>query len=87
VQSLSNPRGVSPAVFLANKRPPSNITYRRITSQFFVVSSFKGDKVFYDRCNFSDRLIHCVLINYPAGEKSRWDDVVTRISHTLTANK
>jgi hypothetical protein len=32
------------------------------------VSSYKGGKVWYDRCNFSGRLVHCVLINYPAEE-------------------
>ena len=87
VQSLSNTSGISPAAFLANKHPPSDITYRRITPQFFVVSSFKGDKIWYDRCNFSDRFIHCVLINYPAAEKRQWDEIVTRISNTLTADK
>ncbi len=27
--------------------------------------------------------MNCVLLNYPAAEKRQWDDVVTRISHTL----
>jgi hypothetical protein len=87
VQSLSNTRGVSPAAFLAKKHPPSDIVYRRVTPQFFVVSSFKGDKIWYDRCNFADRFIHCVLINYPAAEKRQWDEIVTRISNTLTADE
>jgi hypothetical protein len=25
------------------------------------------------------------LLNYPANEKRRWDDVVTQISHTLAS--
>ena len=54
--------------FLAKKHPP-RIQYKRVTSRFFVVSSYKGDKVWYDRCNFSGRLVHCVLINYPAEEE------------------
>jgi hypothetical protein len=87
VQSLSNTHGISPAAFLANKHPPSDITYKRVTPQFFVVSSFKRDKIWYDRCNFSDRFIHCVLLNYPAAEKRQWDEIVTRVSHTLTADK
>jgi hypothetical protein len=51
-----------------------------------VVSSFKGDKIWYDRCNFSARFIHCVLINYPADEKREWDGIVTRISNTLSGD-
>src|SRR5213075_908388 len=83
IQSVPN-TGDSPASFLAKKHPPPRIVYRRITPKFFVVSSFKGDKIWYDRCNFADRFIHCVLINYPASEKREWDATVTRISRTLT---
>jgi hypothetical protein len=28
---------------------------------------------------------NCVLINYPADEERQWDDIVTRISHTLAS--
>ncbi|WP_314952697.1 hypothetical protein [Bradyrhizobium cosmicum] len=75
--------GESPAAFLARKNPPSGIIYKRVTPRFFVVSSVKRDTIWYDRCNFSGRYVHCVLINYPAAEKRRWDSVVTRISNTL----
>jgi hypothetical protein len=84
VQSAPNASGDSPAVFLAKKRPPANIIYKRVTPSFFVVSSIKGDKIWYDRCNFSGRFVHCVLLNYPASEKRQWDGVVTRISHSLS---
>jgi hypothetical protein len=47
------------------------------------VSSYKGDKVWYDLCNFSARWVDCVLINYPAREEHDWDDIVTRISLSL----
>jgi hypothetical protein len=55
-----------------------------VTPRFFAVSSYKGDKVWYDRCNFSRGLVHCVLINYPAREEHAWDDIVTRISLSLS---
>ena len=58
-------------------------TPRAWPPRFFAVSSYKGDKVWYDRCNFSSGLIHCVLINYPANEERDWDDIVTRISLSL----
>jgi hypothetical protein len=80
VQSVPNDAGDSPAVFLAKKNPPSNIVYKRVTPRFFVVSSFRNGKIWYDRCNFAKRFTNCVLINYPAAEKRQWDSVVTRIS-------
>ncbi|RXH13942.1 hypothetical protein [Bradyrhizobium guangzhouense] len=84
VQAVRRQQGISPAAFLATKQPPSGIVYKRIASNFFVVSSIKRDKIWYDRCNFTSRFVHCVLINYPAAEKRQWDGVVTRISHSLS---
>lgn len=83
VQAVENQQGLSPAEFLAGKKPPQGIIYKRITPTFFVVSSIKRDKIWYNRCNFSQRFVHCVLINYPASQKQRWDAVVTRISRSL----
>ena len=83
VEATPNVSNDSPAAFLAKKHPPARIQYKRTTPRFFAVSSYKGDKVWYDRCNFSSGLIHCVLINYPANEERDWDDIVTRISLSL----
>jgi hypothetical protein len=85
VQSVSNDAGYSPSEFLAKKRPPPGVVYKRITPRFFVVSSVRGDTIWYDRCNFVGRNVNCVLINYPAAEKRQWDGVVTRISNTLAS--
>ena len=86
VQSVRNTEGDTPATFLAKKHPPRNIQYKRVAPRFFAVSSYKDDKVWYDRCNFSQRFIHCVLINYPAREEHDWDDIVTRISLSLSGS-
>jgi len=85
VQSIENVGHDTPAAFLAKKHPPSNIVYKRVTDNFFVVSSFRNNSIWYDRCNFASRFINCVLVNYPAAEKRQWDGVITRISHTLSA--
>ena len=85
VQSVPNEAGDSPAIFLARKNPPADIVYKRVTPRFFVVSSFRNDMIWYNRCNFAGRFMNCVLINYPAAEKRQWDSVVTRISNTLTS--
>ncbi|QOZ28546.1 hypothetical protein [Bradyrhizobium sp. CCBAU 51753] len=84
IQAAPNVSNDSPAAFLAKKHPPARIQYKRVTSRFFAVSSYKGDKIWYDRCNFSSGLVHCVLINYPANEEHDWNSIVTRISLSLS---
>jgi hypothetical protein len=84
VHSIRNDANDTPAVFLTKKHPPPGIVYRRITPSFFVVSSFRNGLIWYDRCNFAGLFVTCVLINYPAAEKRRWDAVVTRISNSLS---
>jgi hypothetical protein len=83
VQSISNQANDAPADFLAKRKPPSDIIYKKVTSRFFVFSSINHGKIWYNRCNRVAGYMNCVLINYPAGEKRQWDDVVTRISKSL----
>jgi hypothetical protein len=88
IQAIPNPAGEPPATFLAKMQPPSGIVYKRVTPDFFVVSSVRNGKIWYDRCNRSSGAgsggyMNCILINYPAAEKPQWDGVVTRISHSL----
>ena len=83
VQSVPNPGNDSPGAFLAKQQPPAGIIYKRITSDFFVVSSVRKDRIWYNRCNRGNGTMNCVLINYPVAEKRQWDAVVTRISRTL----
>lgn len=87
IQATANRSGETPAAFLARMHPPQRIQYKRVTSRFFVVSSYRGDAVWYDRCNFAGRFVHCVLINYPAREEHAWDGIVTRISLSLSGEK
>jgi hypothetical protein len=84
ILAAANTSHDSPAAFLARRHPPPRIQYKRVTPRFFAVSSYKGDKVWYDRCNFAREMVHCVLISYPAREERDWDDTVTRISLSLS---
>ena len=83
VQSVPNPENDSPATFLAKRRPPADIQYRRVTPRFFAVSSIRNGRTCYNRCNRANEYMNCVLINYPAAEERQWDAVVTRISLSL----
>ena len=83
VQSIPNTANDSTAGFLQKQRPPAGIVYKRITPNFFVVSSIRNGRIWYDRCNRSGSYMNCILINYPAAEKRQWDGIVTRISYSL----
>ena len=86
VQSRRNADADRPSDFLKKhfELPQSATVYSRVGSDFFVVSGFHRSNIWYDRCNFVGSYVHCVALNYPASEKREWDDVVTRISNTLT---
>ena len=64
---------------------PSKLDYIRVTSSFFAVSKYKGDRVLYRRCNFERQpaRMHCIDLSYPAREERAWDQTVTRISRSL----
>ena len=83
LQSVPNPEKDSPATFLAKRRPPAGIQYKRVTPRFFAVSSIRNGRTWYNRCNRVNEYMNCVLINYPAAEEREWDAVVTRISLSL----
>ena len=83
LQSVPNPENDSPATFLAKRRPPAGIQYKRVTPRFFAVSSIRNGRTWYNRCNRVNEYMNCVLINYPAAEEREWDAVVTRISLSL----
>jgi hypothetical protein len=84
--ALPNRAGRTPAEFMAEefRLPLASATYRRISANMLAVSGFRGDQIFYVRCNFGRRDLHCVSLNYPAREKRNWDAAVTRISHSLS---
>ena len=83
LQSIPNPDNDLPATFLAKKRPPAGIQYKRVTPRFFAVSSIRNGRTWYNRCNRVNEYMNCILINYPAEEERQWDAVVTRISLSL----
>jgi hypothetical protein len=67
-----------------------NLDYRRVTDRFFAISGIKAGQTFYSRCNFAAaprNLMHCILLVYPARENRAWDQIVTRISLSLHAER
>ena len=86
IYAIDNEAGETPGAFMRRRfqLPASSAVYRRVTSRVLAVSGFRGDQIWYTRCNFSASRVNCVALNYPAREKRAWDAVVTRISKTLS---
>jgi len=82
--SLANPERYSPRAYLRKNLlvPPSSLIYRRVTEQFFVMSSIRQGRIFYSRCNFAGD-IHCIFLEYPQADKLAWDPIVSRVSYSL----
>ena len=82
--SLPNAEKDSPARYLRKNLivPPESLIYRRVTEQFFVMSSIREGRIFYSRCNFLLG-IHCIYLEYPQEEKRAFDAIVTRVSTSL----
>jgi hypothetical protein len=82
--SLDNPERDSPRAYLRKNLmvPPESLIYRRVTEQFFVMSSIRQGRIFYSRCNFGSR-IHCIYLEYPQDEKLAFDPIVMRVSYSL----
>lgn len=83
IRAVPNPTNDSPAIFLEKMQPPARMQYKRVTPNFFAVSSIRDGRTWYNRCNRVRGFMNCVLINYPAAEERQWDNVVTRISLSL----
>jgi hypothetical protein len=85
--TVRNPESATPASFLKTrmKEQASALDYLRVARGFFAASRYRGDKILYQRCNFSTGrgTIHCIDLEYPAREKRAWDATVTRISRSL----
>lgn len=76
----------TPKSYLENYVDQQGVSYRRVTSRYYVVSGVRDGSIFYQRCNFSadrDGIIDCLNVSYPIQEKAAWDSIVARLSQSL----
>ena len=84
----ANPKSL-PLDRLARQAANIPVSYRRVTSKFFVLSGIRRGTIFYRRCNagrHSMRLA-CFDIAYPQTERRKWDNIVTRMSRSLRSEE
>lgn len=65
----------------------SNVTYKLLNSNNFVVSGIENGRIFYRKMLFrksgETEIFYTVTIEYPASQKNLMDAVVTRISRSF----
>lgn len=80
----------SPSFYVEKHFNKPEVTYKSTKWPSFIVSGARKDEAFYYRCNFSiiiNGILDCMEMRYPAGEKARWEPIVTRISTSLRAGE
>jgi hypothetical protein len=86
VHAMHNVEADTPQRYLDKYLDDKNVSFRRVTPNFFAVSGRNGADIYYRRCNFAgleDGTIHCFEISYPAAEKAAFDPIVERIGKSL----
>lgn len=61
------------------------ITYRRLSSSWFVISGYRGDDIFYTRVDLActGHRWHVAELTYPRAKKTNMDAEVAHVSYTL----
>jgi len=83
IYGTNNLEAETPEVYVTRHVNLDDVTFKRVTSDYYVVSGSRGANIYYERCNFpNDAVLNCFYIAYPAREKAH-GTTVTRISHSL----
>lgn len=66
-------------------RPSEQITYKRVSGSWFVVSGYRGDNIFYTRVDRAcgGRRWHVAELTYPRAKETNMDAEATHVSNTL----
>ena len=65
---------------LKEKAPPA---YQAAGRDWFVVSGNEGDKTYYIRAIVTPGVVATLWIEYPSGQKERYDPLISRISRSF----
>lgn len=84
IYGTNNIDGEPPEVYVPKHVSLSDVTYKKIGSDFYAVSGTRGATIYYERCNFPNNdVLVCFYISYPLAQKATWDAIVTRIGRSL----
>lgn len=61
------------------------ITYEPVGDNWYVLSGYLGQEIFYRRVQLSGGAVHSFELYFPRAERAAWDGPVTRMSHSFGA--
>ena len=66
-------------------RQGERVTYNRKTKRFVAIAGYVEDRIFYRKSNLAcgQSRWHHIAMEYPAEDKRKMDDLVTRIAHGM----
>ncbi len=92
IGSWSNGENESPTQFrdkLLSDARYATLTYRPRGRSWFVLSGFRGDKIYYEKVIYScaRRVVNAFAIMYPIAQRSLYDSVVERMEDHFRAGQ
>ena len=60
-----------------------NPSYKKLSSNFYIVSYLDGSTIYYEKSILSDNVICTFTIQYPKDKKESFDEIVTYISNNF----
>lgn len=59
------------------------ITYERIAEDFFILSGYVGDKIFYRRTHLQNKMFKTFYLEYPKTEKAKFNEIISHMVKTF----
>ena len=59
------------------------ITYERIAEDFFILSGYVGDKIFYRRTHLENKMFKTFYLEYPKTEKEKFNEIISHMVKTF----
>ena len=93
VGAWDNRDGHTPAHFkrwlIANAGGYEEITYQPRGRSWFVVSGYRGEKIYYEKIMFScaNRMVNILAVAYPVSERHHFDPVVERMEDSFSVGR
>ncbi|MEM6803491.1 MAG: hypothetical protein AAF696_18940 [Bacteroidota bacterium] len=56
-----------------------SITYKRISKDFFILSGYVDDRIFYHRTHLENEMYKTFYLEYPQKEKERFDKIISHM--------
>lgn len=59
------------------------LSYQRIADDFFILSGYVGEKIFYRRTYLENKIFKTLYLEYPKTQKERYDKIISHMVKTF----